>query len=335
MATRQSDSGSTFSDTGICNCSICLEQFKTPKYLPCLHTFCEACLHSCIISFSKSGKTTPKFFNCPMCRAEVKPPDPSISVEEWAKSMPKNHMINFLMDKEKSSKNSTEKYECNPCKFDGENIYGEHWCCECQEFLCDRCKKEHIRHKSSRSHKLVPAIDAGKQETKMAAAEVEEPCTEHKGEMLKVYCIDHQKMCCVLCLSIIHKRCENVKTFDEMTDDLKQNGEIEQLLDNMKQMESKAEIVSKRKRENVTSIQNQRTTILGRTNYAIQKTKAKLDRCHEEFKEQVSYRYKEETTKLLDAADKLDSIQTSITDYQKICRAVTETGSSKSIFVTF
>ena len=29
-------------------CTICLEQFKNPKMLPCQHTFCENCLQNLV-----------------------------------------------------------------------------------------------------------------------------------------------------------------------------------------------------------------------------------------------------------------------------------------------
>jgi hypothetical protein len=47
-------------------CTICLETLKVPKYLPCLHTFCETCIHTYITSSEKGDKSTG--FKCPICR---------------------------------------------------------------------------------------------------------------------------------------------------------------------------------------------------------------------------------------------------------------------------
>lgn len=48
-------------------CSICIEKFKSPRYLPCNHSFCTICLSSYIASQCKF--TEPRLgFHCPLCR---------------------------------------------------------------------------------------------------------------------------------------------------------------------------------------------------------------------------------------------------------------------------
>ncbi|XP_052085188.1 tripartite motif-containing protein 2-like [Mytilus californianus] len=47
-------------------CSICLETYKTPKYLPCLHTFCKLCIHTYIQSV-KVGKEEDDLLTCSIC----------------------------------------------------------------------------------------------------------------------------------------------------------------------------------------------------------------------------------------------------------------------------
>ena len=46
-------------------CFVCLKQFKDPKVLPCLHSYC----HKCIENLAKNAKSST--FNCPDCRAPV------------------------------------------------------------------------------------------------------------------------------------------------------------------------------------------------------------------------------------------------------------------------
>ena len=80
-------------------CPICLEHYKTPKYLPCLHTFCEGCIQTYIASGFKRGSK--KAFDCPVCRSKVAAPAVGCSPEKWATCLPRNFLITGLLEKEK------------------------------------------------------------------------------------------------------------------------------------------------------------------------------------------------------------------------------------------
>jgi hypothetical protein len=49
-------------------CSLCLNKFRTPKFLPCHHTFCQKCIETLV---KDAGKTP---LRCPVCRDEYKLP---------------------------------------------------------------------------------------------------------------------------------------------------------------------------------------------------------------------------------------------------------------------
>lgn len=51
-------------------CGICLTDFKDPRTLPCLHSYCLQCLKSYVSSTKGRGKR----FRCPQCREKVKIP---------------------------------------------------------------------------------------------------------------------------------------------------------------------------------------------------------------------------------------------------------------------
>ena len=51
-------------------CSVCLEPFKDPKVLPCLHSYC----HECIVNLAKNANSDT--IDCPECRLSVQVRDP-------------------------------------------------------------------------------------------------------------------------------------------------------------------------------------------------------------------------------------------------------------------
>lgn len=59
-------------DRQLLNCGICLERYKSPKVLPCLHTFCQTCLAEyipavCLSVCHLSNLQTTVHFTCTRC----------------------------------------------------------------------------------------------------------------------------------------------------------------------------------------------------------------------------------------------------------------------------
>ncbi len=51
--------------TELVKCSLCLHQFREPRALPCLHTYCLSCLQDYV-----TAKMNPRTLKCPICQAE-------------------------------------------------------------------------------------------------------------------------------------------------------------------------------------------------------------------------------------------------------------------------
>ncbi|XP_070546092.1 tripartite motif-containing protein 2-like [Ptychodera flava] len=85
-------------------CTICLEQFKSPKILPCLHTFCEQCLVTLV---EKTGS-----LNCPECRQQYQLPVGGVP------AIKDNFFMNNLVDIFKQRLESMQEAEvkCEGCQ---------------------------------------------------------------------------------------------------------------------------------------------------------------------------------------------------------------------------
>ncbi|CAG2230001.1 TRIM2_3 [Mytilus edulis] len=113
----------------ITTCAICLEKLNTPKYLPCLHTFCESCLRTYITAiFEKENKQS---IECPVCRTEVIVPKEINASEEWAKLLPLNFLIVGLLEKEKVENPQKQ------CMHKGEEL--KLFCADHQTPCCSMC----------------------------------------------------------------------------------------------------------------------------------------------------------------------------------------------------
>lgn len=181
------------------NCPICVEILENPKYLPCLHTFCEKCIKS--LMESRKSK-----INCPICRYEIEKPSHDISAEEWANSLPKNHQ---LLTFQNICENFLEpKILCDSCSKNDKKSYANVRCTECKDNLCDNCNNLIHRMKELVSHTIVNKPENTAKETPLTSDF--ETCVVHVGNRIEVYCFDHDQLGCRFCLTTKHKDCKTV-----------------------------------------------------------------------------------------------------------------------------
>lgn len=66
--TKTMTKASTVADSWVkeLKCAICLEQYKEPKVLPCLHSFCKTCLEGLLPKEGLSWRV-----DCPSCCSSV------------------------------------------------------------------------------------------------------------------------------------------------------------------------------------------------------------------------------------------------------------------------
>ncbi|XP_028401629.1 tripartite motif-containing protein 45-like [Dendronephthya gigantea] len=172
-------------------CSVCLEQLKDPKVLPCLHSFC----HKCIVNIAKKGKSNN--INCPECRKLVQldnPDNPS--------NLPSNFFVNNLLatmaltDEEKE-----QKIQCDNCT--DENSAATR-CEECAVFLCSYCSEFHRKSRGTKHHLLTTLQELKSGVGPLRVAE-KIRCQKHKDEMIKLYCKTCQVTICRDCTIVEHR----------------------------------------------------------------------------------------------------------------------------------
>ncbi|XP_071827043.1 uncharacterized protein [Apostichopus japonicus] len=119
-------------------CSICLDLFKEPKQLPCLHRFCKQCLESIL-----EGQVGT--FECPLCKDVCKIPNNRI--DGFKTDFHMKSMLQFIQ-LQKTFENKEER-ECIGCE---ENLKVTSYCFICTGFLCVQCYQFHLTKKMFVKH---------------------------------------------------------------------------------------------------------------------------------------------------------------------------------------
>jgi hypothetical protein len=83
----------------------------------------------------------------------------------------------------------------------------EVWCQDCEEGLCTECLEHHSLAKPSRNHTTVPISEYRKWPSYVL--EINELCNEHHEKFI-LYCKEHERPCCRICIVKNHKDCKEV-----------------------------------------------------------------------------------------------------------------------------
>ncbi|XP_070571851.1 E3 ubiquitin-protein ligase TRIM71-like [Ptychodera flava] len=251
-------------------CTICLEQFKTPKILPCLHTFCEQCLVTLV------EKTDA--LNCPECRQQHQLPVGGVPAIKGNFFM--NNMVEIFKQRLESVQGAEIK--CEGCE---ENT-ASHRCMECKQYFCRSCTKVHTKVSQTRTHKLM-TIEEYKtaKSTSPVAIEVVEYCSIHAENKIEFFCETCQVPVCSNCTIVKHRIPEHVHR------DLKDVAD--EYLTELKAMVDKLKVKEREAEKNKTLAKQIHSDLTGKCSTEERKVRMKA--------EEIIKKIKREEQRLLDA----------------------------------
>lgn len=175
-------------------CSICLEVYKDPKTLPCLHSFCTECINN----FTQ-GNDFKAGHPCPECRETFHLPEEG--VDQMKTNFCLKNLVEFVLSTTITSK------KCTFCSLKGEDFEATAKCITCEDFLCPECADH--RHRSTTltfHHRVVPLVElsAGKYNDEIRARQ-QIPCVKHEGEDLRFFCETCDVPVCRDCIVLGHQ----------------------------------------------------------------------------------------------------------------------------------
>ncbi|PVD36468.1 hypothetical protein C0Q70_03452 [Pomacea canaliculata] len=123
-------------------CAVCTEVYRSPKFLPCHHTFCLECLEELA---KRHGDTIP----CPTCRAPATVPPGGVC----------DLQVNFYFTEEALEQaRSDESQSMCPVHTKKRLVF---YCTQCHQAICTRCKP--TKHEGHVTEDLADAVARCKQ----------------------------------------------------------------------------------------------------------------------------------------------------------------------------
>ncbi|KAL3888569.1 hypothetical protein ACJMK2_000935 [Sinanodonta woodiana] len=212
-------------------CPICLDVFKTPRELPCAHTFCESCLRSYIIKEATKQPTLNEI-DCPVCRQPVSPSQKHKTFQEWASLFPYNTVLQTT-----SSSKSKLDYICQACINESVSITAEGFCVVCKEAMCGNCIMFHKKQKLLKNHNIIPMDEISGNLQNVIKYVTRFTCSDHNENEVQFYCHDHKIACCGSCTFLHHKTCYKVVDLQTESSRPMQTTNADEIIEKLKNIE--------------------------------------------------------------------------------------------------
>ncbi|XP_019639587.1 PREDICTED: E3 ubiquitin-protein ligase TRIM56-like [Branchiostoma belcheri] len=191
-------------------CQICLETFRRPKILDCVHSFCEECLKE----YLKEGETVVK---CPTCQR-----DTAMKQDGGVSGLKDNFFILNLVETigaRKKVQHSVDRLPCDSC---GGTEAVVSRCLTCNDFLCESCVAIHRTLRVFKGHLVVTLDELRTGKYDGQTEKIEPTCGTHAGEKMRFYCRTDGVPVCRDCIVLDHPKPEhNVVNLTEVGNELR------------------------------------------------------------------------------------------------------------------
>ncbi|CAC5410363.1 TRIM56 [Mytilus coruscus] len=310
-----------------CTCPICLEILKSPKRLPCLHTFCELCIQEFLSSTELSGDGESSNYLCPICRALIFSIKPKIPFSQWVSLLP-NIQISSTMEESEKKENENE---CDTCSRQNIRSEAKLWCQDCRDSFCDQCIKLHKVMKFSVDHTVVQISQIRKDKHDLDLSVISDSCPVHISKRVEAYCFDHKQILCVLCLTLKHRKCDNVQAVEEIPAINKDA--LEEFQKDLTIKENATDKMLQESKRDKEILMESFVEIKKTATQNVQSMKDKLDELLVSFKKDLALKLDENKLKQQTKIESLNTLLENIQSINKATNLVKNYGSSVQLFV--
>ncbi|XP_063416025.1 uncharacterized protein LOC134697672 [Mytilus trossulus] len=274
---------------------------------------------------NKDSKVTQ--FSCPVCKSVVKPKNNQATIGEWSAALQNNLILSIMIARHRDDK----QQDCGACKRHQHQSVAKFWCNECDETFCEKCNTMHSWMKLSSTHLVVELEELESNTSGIDLHAVSEQCKTHSTNKIEAFCLNHEQLCCIQCVSLNHRCCENVKTIEEINSshDVCDNT----LHDKLESIKYAAIKLLKEKEQQKSNFKAMTDNTEEEATQCLEMVKSSLDRLFETFRKQLHLFRDDENTSFNIRIRLLEQLIASLDHWMKVDRVVRELGTGKQYFI--
>ncbi|KAL3888536.1 hypothetical protein ACJMK2_000902 [Sinanodonta woodiana] len=306
------------------SCPLCMKIFRSPRRLPCLHSFCHDCLQSHIYSIASMQDFVKKLC-CPLCGNVAFTGESS--TKEMVHLFPFDTLLLSIIIKSKVKTDIT----CNACQAQDVVSLAEDFCTVCEEALCVQCSKMHGRSRLPKNHTILKIEDLpSKQQTVLQNNDMFR-CTEHTSFPVEYYCQGHEAQLCAKCCVEDHASCPEVIKLANKTPNLSEA--MNQMKKQMQNLEDQLEQFAANNVLNLSKLESDVNNLTIEIRTLKKKINDALDDLEERVKEEGNKIVNDEKKRIEKANQRCQSHVTAIRNSNVVLESASKYATQNQMFL--
>ncbi|XP_053387770.1 uncharacterized protein LOC123542980 [Mercenaria mercenaria] len=118
-------------------------------------------------------------------------------------------------------------FPCSLCETDERHVEAVRYCEECFVYLCEPCVRNHNKFPLNTRHQLLDQSQFVKVAKSKLVSFPTKRCLKHTGELITIYCGDHDVVCCGSCRALDHNNCAKTRHLIDAAKGIKKSEEYQ------------------------------------------------------------------------------------------------------------
>ncbi|XP_053375383.1 uncharacterized protein LOC128547266 [Mercenaria mercenaria] len=152
-------------------------------------------------------------------------------------------------------------FPCSLCEEEGTSMEAARYCEECFVFLCDSCVKNHNKFPLHRRHQLLDQSQFAVVTQSNLVSFPTKRCLKHPGEIVNIYCGDHDIICCSSCKVLEHSNCANTMHLIDAAKGIKKSKEYQNITQEIHALLNDAGRVLADRRADISRIETEKQNV--------------------------------------------------------------------------
>ncbi|XP_045178415.2 uncharacterized protein LOC123538399 [Mercenaria mercenaria] len=188
-------------------------------------------------------------------------------------------------------------YTCAPCSDDGKNTEAMFQCTDCQIFYCQRCVTGH--NKFTKNHNVVDKASKFFGQDKRQTGSVTSSalptnlCEEHLGQVIQMFCGQHDTVCCTICIAVKHRSCEGVDYIPNIAKGLLKTQDKAKTKTSLEKVKDDLQSLKSRRQNELKKLRTQRDDIIDEIHQSKKRTFERVEELAKISIKEVQDKHKE------------------------------------------